>query len=177
MNYSSTHTSSMSIWTDKVNPLLDWSWCLHWKNELQTCRNAKSLLKAAVKFLTQGLRVFHLLYTNWENTCRLYYFREVIWCLTFCSVSWKEETSLPSFTLQRSFWMPFAVQPTMAPYLISTCCFSSSEENCNSGRLHVFTTREMGKAPVTFITDQLRQSGCPWFLMSSAWHSAEYWQD
>lgn len=126
--------------------------------------------------LNARLQDVAVLYANWENRCRLYDFREVIRCLTFCRVSWKEEASFPSFTLQRSFWMPFAVQPAMAPYLISTCCFSS-EESRDSGRLHVFTISEMGKTPVTFMTDQLRQSSCPWFLMSSAWHSAEFWQD
>lgn len=64
--------------------------------------------------------------------------------------------------------MTFNVQPTVAPPLISTCCFSSSEGKCDSGRLHVFITSKRGKAPVTSVTDGLRQSGCPQFLMSSA---------
>lgn len=140
VNSSSTHPASVPIRTDKVNPRLGGSWCLRWENELESCWNSKSPLKAAIKFLTQGLRMFHC-YTQIGKIHAD--FREVIRCLTFCYVSWKEEASFPSFTLQGSFWMPFAVQPTVAPYLISTCCFSSSEENRDSGRLHVFITSEI----------------------------------
>lgn len=78
-----------------------------------------------IKFLKQSLRVFHCRTLMGENTCKLYNFRETIQCLTFCCVSWKETASFLSFTLECSFWMAFAVQPTVAPYLISTCCFSS----------------------------------------------------
>lgn len=59
VNYSSAHPASVSMWTDKGNLPLDWSWCLHWENELQSCWNAKNPLKAAIKLLTQILRMFN----------------------------------------------------------------------------------------------------------------------
>lgn len=123
---------------------------LHWKNKLSTCWNAKSLLNTAVNFLMHGLRMFH--YRNWENRCRLYCFKRGHSVFNFQLCVLKKGIKLfPSFTLQCSFWMTFNVQPTVAPPLISTCCFSSSEDNRDSGRLHVFISSKMGKAPVTSV--------------------------
>jgi len=72
----------------------------------------------------------------------------------------RKQTFCPSHSTVHSEWHLLYCL-VMAPYVISAFCFATPEENCDSGRLGIFATREMGKTFAAPAVDQLRLSGCP----------------